>query len=101
MRELHDPKRTTRSRQFDDELIGLDPDDPEAQAFAAHLDRMQRQGPTFTVEGYLDGVRAFADSANRAEGGRWWAAVLLVALLLVVAGYVVVDALLFVLDTWS
>ena len=34
MRELHDPKRTTRSRQFDDELIGLDPNDPEAQAFA-------------------------------------------------------------------
>ena len=31
---------------------------------------MQRQGPAFTVEGYLDGVRTFADSANRAEGGR-------------------------------
>jgi hypothetical protein len=89
-----------RSSQFDDELIGLDPDDPDAQAFAAHLDRMQQQRPTFTVEGYLDGVRAFADSANRAEGGRRWAAVLLVALLLVVAGYVVYDAFVFVMGTW-
>ena len=92
--------RPHRSSRFDDDLVGLDPDDPDAQAFAAHLDRMERQSPTFTVEGYLDGVRAFADSANRAEGGRRWAAVLLVALLLVVAGYVVYDALLFVMGTW-
>ena len=89
-----------RSPQFDDELLGLDPDDPDAQAFAAHLDRMQQQRPTFTVEGYLDGVRAFADSANRAEGGRRWAAVALVALLVVVAGYAMYDALLFVMATW-
>ena len=96
---MADPSQE-RSPQFDDELVGLDPDDPDAQAFAAHLDRMQQQRPTFTVEGYLDGVRAFADSANRAEGGRRWAAVLLVALLLVVAGYVVYDALVFVMGTW-
>jgi hypothetical protein len=89
-----------RSPRFDDELLGLDPDDPDAQAFAAHLDRMQRQGPAFTVEGYLDGVRTFADSANRAEGGRRWAAVVLAGLLLVVAGYVVFDALMFVVRTW-
>jgi hypothetical protein len=89
-----------RSPRFDDELLGLDPDDPDAQAFAAHLDRMQQQRPAFTVEGYLDGVRTFADSANRAEGGRRWAAVLLVALLLVVAGYVVYDAVAFVMRTW-
>ena len=89
-----------RSSRFDDDLLGLDPDDPEAQAFAAHLDRMQRQGPTFTVEGYLDGVRTFADSANRAEGGRRWAAVVLVGLLLVVVAYVVFDALMFVVTTW-
>jgi hypothetical protein len=89
-----------RSPQFDDELLGLDADDPEAQAFAAHLDRMQQQNPTFTVEGYLDGVRAFADSANRAQGGRRWAAVALVVLLLAVAGYVVYDALVFVMGTW-
>lgn len=96
---MADP-RPERSPRFDDDLLGLDPDDPEAQAFAAHLDRMQRQGPAFTVEGYLDGVRAFADSANRAQGGRRWAAVVLVGLLLVVAGYAVIDALVFVVDTW-
>ena len=89
-----------RSPQFDDELVGLDPEDPEAQAFAAHLDRMQRQRPTFTVEGYLEGVRDFADSANRAEGGRRWAAVVLVCLLLVVVAYLMGDALMFVLTTW-
>src|SRR6185312_5141420 len=100
VRERHEPDRASRSRQFDDDLVGLDPDDPDAQAFAAHLDRMQQQRPTFTVEGYLDGVRAFADSANRAEGGRRWAAVVLVALLLVVAGYAMYDALLFVMATW-
>ena len=100
MAELPEPDRSARSRQFDDELLGLDPDDPEAQAFAAHLDRMQRQRPTYTVEGYLDGVRDFADSANRAEGGRRWAAVIVVLLLLGVAGYLVWEALLFVLVTW-
>lgn len=89
-----------RSSRFDDELLGLDPDDPDAQAFAAHLDRMQQQRPAFTVEGYLDGVRAFADSANRAEGGRRLAAVALVASLLVVAAYVVYDAVAFVWGTW-
>ena len=96
---MADP-RPQRSSRFDDDLLGLDPDDPDAQAFAAHLDRMEQQRPTFTGEGYLDGVRAFADSANRAQGGRRWAAVLLVALLLAVAGYVVYDALLFVMGTW-
>jgi hypothetical protein len=100
MPDLHEPDRPGRSRQFDDELLGLDPDDPEAQAFAEHLDRMQRQRPAFTVEGYLDGVREFADSANRAEGGRRWAAVVLVGLLLAVVLYLVGDALLFVLTTW-
>ena len=97
MPDLHDPDRPGRSRQFDDELLGLDPDDPEAQAFAAHLDRMQRQRPAFTVEGYLDGVRDFADSANRAEGGRRWAAVLVVLLLLLGVAYVVWESLVFVL----
>ena len=87
-----------RSPRFDDELLGLDPDDPEARAFAAHLDRMQQQRPTFTVEGYLDGVRAFADSANRAEGGRRWAAVALVALLLTGAAYVVYDTVVYVMS---
>jgi hypothetical protein len=86
----------SHSGRFDDELVGLDPDDPEAQAFAAHLDRMHRERPAFTVEGYLDGVREFADSANRAEGGRRWAAVGVVLLLLAVTGYVVWESLVFV-----
>jgi hypothetical protein len=95
--KAQEPDNTGRSRQFDDELIGLDPDDPDAQAFAAHLDRMQRERPGFTVEGYLAGVTDFADSANRAEGGRRWAAVLVVLALLLVAAYAVWDALVFVL----
>jgi hypothetical protein len=99
MPDLHDPDRPGRSRWFDDELLGLDPDDPEAQAFAAHLDRMQRQRPAFTVEGYLDGVRDFAESANRAEGGRRWAAVLVVVLLLLGVAWVVWEALVFVVVT--
>lgn len=94
---LHDPNR---SEQFDDELIGLDPDDPEAQAFAAHLDRMRRDRPAFTVEGYLAGVGDFADSANRAVGGRRWAAVLLVLALLAVAAFIVWEAFMFVVATW-
>ena len=92
----HPPERSPR---FDDDLLGLDPNDPEAQAFAAHLDRMQRHRPGFTVEGYLDGVTDFADSANRAEGGRRWAAVLIVLALLLVAVYAVWNALVFVLVT--
>ena len=95
-----EPHRAGRPSRFDDELLGLDPDDPEAQAFAAHLDRMQREHPTFTVEGYLDGVREFADSANRAEGGRRWAAVLVALLLLAVVAYVVWESLVFVVATW-
>jgi hypothetical protein len=110
MPELPEPNRSAgpgqrgpsqaRSRQFDDELLGLDPDDPDAQAFAEHLDRMQRERPAFTVEGYLDGVSEFADSANRAEGGRRWAAVGVVVLLLAVVAYLVWDSLVFVLTTW-
>ena len=95
-----DPKRGKRSRQFEDELVGLDPDDPEAQAFAAHLDRMQREHAGFTVEGYLADITDFADSANRAEGGRRWAAVFVVLALLVVTAYVAWEALVFVLRTW-
>jgi len=94
--ELHEPGRA----RFDDELLGLDPADPEAQAFAAHLDRMRLQRPAFTVEGYLDGVRDFAESANRAEGGRRLGAVLVVGLLLAVAAFLVWEALLFVVTTW-
>jgi hypothetical protein len=83
-----------------EELIGLDRDDPETQAFAEHLDRMHRDRPCFTVEGYLDGVSDFADSANRARGGRWLAAVVLTLLLLGVACCVILQAAGFVLGSW-
>ena len=87
--------------RFDDELIGLDREDPEAQAFAAHLDRMQRQHPAFTVEGYLDDVGRFVDSVHRAQGERWFAAVVVV---LHAAGrgaaFAIWDALRFVVATW-
>jgi hypothetical protein len=76
------------SRRFHDDLVGLDPDDAEARAFAAHLDRMERVRPMFTVEGELSGVRDFADSANRAGGLRRWAAVLLAVLVLLSVAYV-------------
>ena len=98
---LHDPDRQDRSRRFDDERVGLDPDDPDARAFADHLDRMQDERPAYTVEGYLAGVGAFADSANRAEGGRRWGAVLVVVLLLAVAAWLVWEAVLVVMATWA
>ena len=65
-----------------DELIGLDPDDPETRAFAEHLRRMHAPTNSFTVEGYLRGVGEFANSANRANGHRRLMAVILVGLLL-------------------
>ncbi|MFC4000961.1 hypothetical protein ACFS2C_08630 [Prauserella oleivorans] len=86
-----------RSSRFDDELLGLDPDDPEAQAFAEHLDRMRRCEPTFTVEGSLRGVAEFAEGSTRAGGLRWWTAVLIVVLLLlgvVVAAWDMIGAFL-------
>jgi hypothetical protein len=46
-------------------------------------------------------VREFADSANRAEGGRRWAAVLVVLLLLAAAAYTVWEALVYVMASWS
>lgn len=66
-----------------DELIGLDPEDPETLAFADHLRRMQTPAPSFTVEGYVRGVGEFANSANRAIGHRRLMAVILVTLILV------------------
>ncbi|RZT85282.1 hypothetical protein EV383_2146 [Pseudonocardia sediminis] len=88
-----------RSPRFDDDLIGLDPDDPEARAFAAHLDKMERV-TTCTVEGYLQSVGDFADSANRAEGARRLAAVLVVSALLLGAAWIIWDVLVLVLTTW-
>jgi hypothetical protein len=68
--------------RFADDLIGLDPADPETKAFAEHLDRMERERPGYTVEGYLDGFAEFADSANRASGEKRLLAVVVVGLML-------------------
>ncbi|WP_034272694.1 hypothetical protein [Haloechinothrix halophila] len=68
--------------RFTDDLIGLDPDDPEARAFAAHLDRMERSGPNFTIESSLAGVADFAESTNRMDGVRRHFAWLVVTLIL-------------------
>jgi hypothetical protein len=84
--------------RFADDLIGLDPADPEVQAFAAHLDRMERTPPPFTVEGSLAGVRDFAESANRAHGSRRVLAVAVVGLLLLGVVIAVWEALLFMLS---
>jgi hypothetical protein len=84
--------------RFAEDLIGLDPADPEVQAFAAHLDRMERIPPSFTVEGSLAGVRDFAESANRAEGLPRVVAVLLVALMLLGVAWALWEALLFMLS---
>jgi hypothetical protein len=75
-----------RDRETDpiaDELIGLDPDDPETRAFADHLRRMQAPTNSFTVEGYVRGFSDFANSANRANGHRRLMAVIVVSLLLI------------------
>jgi hypothetical protein len=66
-----------------DELIGLDPDDPETRAFAEHLRRMRAPSNSYTVEGYIRGFGEFANSANRAIGHRRLMAVILVGLLLI------------------
>ena len=69
-------------RRLDEDLIGLDRDDPEVRAFSDHLDRTHRQQPSFTVEGSLSGVSDFADSANRSQGLRRLVAVVVVVLIL-------------------
>ena len=69
--------------RFGEDLVGLDPHDPEARAFAEHLDRMERCGPAFTVEASINGVADFADSSNRLGGLRWWASVALVSLIMI------------------
>jgi nitrogen fixation/metabolism regulation signal transduction histidine kinase len=45
-------------------------------------------------------MKDFAESANRAQGLRWWFALLMVLLLLLGAVWAVWQALLFVLTTW-
>jgi hypothetical protein len=85
--------------QFDDELVGLDPNDPEAQAFAAHLDRQQRVRSGYTVEGYLSDMGDFADSANRLGGHHKLMAGILVLLILLGVTITAWDAVVFVFTT--
>ena len=96
------PERSPRDRssRFDDELIGLDRDDPEAQAFAAHLDRMQRSTRRSPWRATSTTSARFVDSVHRAQGERWFAAVAVVLLLLAVAAFAIWDALRFVVTTW-
>jgi hypothetical protein len=84
-----------------DELIGLDPDDPETRAFADHLRRMQTPANSFTVEGYVRGVGEFANSANRANGHRRLMAVIVVTLILLGVLYAVWETLTTVFSTFA
>ena len=95
-----DEPENKRSPQFDDELIGLDPEDPEAREFAAHLERTQQVRPSYTVEGYLSDVGDFADSANRLGGHYKLMAAILVLLILLGVTITAWDALVFVVTTF-
>ncbi len=86
-------------RRLDDELIGLDRDDPEVQAFSEHLTRVHVRRPSFTVEGYLSGISDFADSANRTEGLRRVTAVLVVLLILLGVAITIWGAATFTIST--
>ena len=95
-----DPRRPV-DPLFTDELLGLDPDDPEARAFAEHLQRQRRVHPSFTVEGYLADMKDFAGSANRLGGHRKLMASILVLLILLGVTVAVWDALVYALSTFS
>lgn len=77
------PSGPRQHPRFHEDLVGLDPFDPEARAFAEHLDRIERCGPTFTIEACLDGVSDFADSSNRLGGLRWWISAAVVVLMVI------------------
>ncbi len=101
--QCSDPQRgfdPEERRRVDDELIGLDRDDPEVQAFAEHLQRTIRAQPGYTVEGYLSGVGDFADSVQRAGGGRRLLGLTVVTLLLLGAAVAAWNALGFVFSTF-
>lgn len=89
----HENDTSRSSAIFSDELVGLDPEDPEAKEFAEHLIRMRRAHPNFTVEGYLSNVGEFANSANRASGHRRLVATILVLLILLGVLYAVYGTL--------
>lgn len=84
-----------------DDLVGLDPDDPETQAFAEHLDRVECSHAGYTVEGYLAGVSDFADSANRLGGHYRMTALLVIGLILLGILVAAWDTLVFVVTTFG
>lgn len=92
--------RDEEIERLEEDLHGLDPDDPEVQAFAAHRDRMQRPNSEATVEGMLRGVDDFAQSVNRADGHRRLVAVVVVVLILFGVLFTVWNAFLFVFSTF-
>ncbi|HEY0447841.1 hypothetical protein [Actinophytocola sp.] len=98
-----DPSRPADplAEKFDDELLGLDPDDPEARAFAEHLQRQHRTHPGFTVEGYLSGMGDWAASANRLGGHRKLMASILVLLILLGVTIAVWDALVYAISVFA
>jgi hypothetical protein len=86
-------------KRFHEDLIGLDPQDPEVREFADHLDRIERSRSGYTVEGYIGGISDFADSANRLGGHRRLMALIVITLILGGVGVAVWDAVVFVLST--
>jgi hypothetical protein len=98
-----DPRRRRDSlaEEFDNELLGLDPDDPEARAFAEHLRRQRQVHPSYTVEGYLSDMTDFAASANRLGGHRKLMASILVLLILLSVTVAVWDALVYAITTFA
>ncbi|MBM7776254.1 hypothetical protein JOD54_006458 [Actinokineospora baliensis] len=89
-------RRRAADDRFTEDLVGLDPADPEARAFAEHLDRVEKVHPSYTVEGYLGGVRDFAESANRLGGHHRLTAGILAALILLGVVVAAWDALVFI-----
>ena len=87
--------------QFDDELLGLDPEDPEARAFAEHLRRQRTVHSSYTVEGYLSDMKDFAASANRLGGHRKLMAAILALLILLGVTVAVWDALVYTISTFA
>ena len=94
------PEDPDESPRLEDELIGLDPEDPETQEFKAHLERQHRTHPSFTVEGYLSDMGEFADSANRLGGHRKLMASILALLILLGVIITAWDALVYVVTTF-
>lgn len=92
--------RDEETERLGDDLHGLDPEDPEVQAFAEHRDRMQRPNSEATVEGMLRGVDDFAQSVNRANGHRRLMAVAVVLLILFGVLFTVWNAVSFVFGTF-